>query len=57
MRCGSGGLIASLNSLGIALPPITKWGSKVLKDKVMPGVISGEKLPHWRSSNPVVAQT
>ncbi len=44
MRCGSGGLIASLNSLDIALPPIAKWGSKVLKDKVMPGVISGEKI-------------
>jgi len=44
MRCTSGGLVASLGSLDIAMPPIAKWGSKALKEKVMPGVISGEKI-------------
>lgn len=44
MRCGSGGLVASLNSLDIALPPIAKWGSDYLKDKVLPHVISGKKI-------------
>ena len=44
MRCGSGGLVASLNSLDIALPPIAKWGSDYLKDKVLPAVISGDKI-------------
>ncbi len=44
MRSGSGGLVASLGSLDIAVPPIAKWGSKALQEKVLPGVISGEKI-------------
>ncbi len=44
MRSTSGGLVASLGSLDIAMPPIAKWGSKALKDKVLPGIISGEKI-------------
>jgi len=44
MRCTSGGLVASLGSLDIALPPIAKWGSQTLKDKVVPSVISGDKI-------------
>ncbi len=44
MRSGSGGLVASLGSLDIALPPIAKWGSKALKEKVLPSVISGDKI-------------
>lgn len=44
MRCTSGGLVASLGSLDIAIPPIAKWGSKTLKEKVLPGVISGDKI-------------
>lgn len=44
MRSTSGGLVASLGSLDIALPPIAKWGSKELKDKVVASVISGDKI-------------
>jgi len=44
MRSTSGGLVASLGSLDIALPPIVKWGSLALKERVVPAVISGEKI-------------
>ncbi|KZY74062.1 acyl-CoA dehydrogenase, partial [Oleiphilus sp. HI0065] len=44
MRSTSGGLVASLGSIDIGLPPIAKWGSKTLKEKVIPKVISGEKI-------------
>lgn len=43
-RCTSGGLVAGLGSLGIALPPIAKWGSEAMKQKVMPAVIAGDKI-------------
>ncbi len=44
MRCGSGGLVASLGSLDIGLPPIVKWGSDELKERIVPSVLSGEKI-------------
>lgn len=44
MRSGSGGLVASLGSLDIALPTIAKWGSEALKQRVIPDVISGRKI-------------
>ena len=44
MRCTSGGLVASLGSLDIALPPIALWGSQPLKEKVIPSVLRGEKI-------------
>ena len=44
MRSSSGGLVASLGSIDIALPPIAQWGSKALKDKVIPQVLKGEKI-------------
>lgn len=44
MRCTSGGLVASLGSLDIALPPIALWGSQNLKEKVIPPVLRGEKI-------------
>jgi acyl-CoA dehydrogenase len=44
MRCGSGGLVASLGSLDIGLPPIVKWGSDELKERVVPPVLRGEKI-------------
>jgi acyl-CoA dehydrogenase len=44
MRCGSGGLVASLGSLDIGLPPIVKWGSDALKERVVPPVLRGEKI-------------
>ena len=44
MRSGSGGLVASLGSLDIALPTIAKWGSEDLKQRVLPEVLSGHKI-------------
>lgn len=44
MRSGSGGLVASLGSLDIALPTIAKWGSEELKQRVLPEVLSGRKI-------------
>ena len=44
MRSTSGGLVASLGSLDIALPPIVNWGSDELKQKVIPQVLSGHKI-------------
>lgn len=44
MRSGSGGLVASLGSLDIGLPPIWKSGSDQLKQKVCPPVLRGEKI-------------
>ncbi|HET8730939.1 MAG TPA: acyl-CoA dehydrogenase family protein [Moraxellaceae bacterium] len=44
MRSGSGGLVASLGSLDIGLPPIVKWGSDEMKQRVVPAVLRGEKI-------------
>ncbi len=44
MRCTSAGLVSSLGSLDIGLPPIAKWGSEALKQKVMPSVLAGDKI-------------
>jgi len=44
MKCTSGGLVASLGSIDIGLPPIVFWGSDELKEKVIPDVIRGEKI-------------
>lgn len=44
MRTGSGGLVASLGSLDIGLPPIVKWGSEEMKQRVVPPVLRGEKI-------------
>ncbi|MGH8491487.1 MAG: acyl-CoA dehydrogenase family protein [Moraxellaceae bacterium] len=44
MRTGSGGLVASLGSLDIGLPPIVKWGSEEMKQRVVPAVLRGEKI-------------
>jgi acyl-CoA dehydrogenase len=44
MRCGSGGLVASLGSLDIGLPPILKWARPEVRDRVLPQVLSGEKI-------------
>ncbi|MBU6953171.1 acyl-CoA dehydrogenase family protein [Hahella sp. HN01] len=44
MRSTSGGFVASLGSLDIALPPIARWGSSILQDKVIPPVLQGEKI-------------
>jgi len=44
MKCTSGGLVASLGSIDIGLPPVVLWGSDELKEKIIPAVIRGEKI-------------
>jgi len=43
-RAGSGGLMASLFSHNIGLPPINAHGSEALKQRVIPPVLAGEKI-------------
>jgi acyl-CoA dehydrogenase len=43
-RCGCGGVPASINSHTIALPPIVAAGSDELKRRIVPAVLSGEKI-------------
>jgi len=43
-RAGSGGLMASLFSHNIGLPPIVAHASEALKQRVIPGVLAGEKI-------------
>lgn len=44
LRAGSGGLFSGLCSNDIALPPIVKWGSDEIKQRVVPNVLSGNKI-------------
>ncbi|HLR17138.1 MAG TPA: acyl-CoA dehydrogenase family protein [Alcanivoracaceae bacterium] len=44
IKSTSSGLVASLGSLDIGLPPIWRWGSEAMKQKVVPEVLSGEKI-------------
>jgi len=44
LRAGSGGFFSSLMSHGIALPPVAKWGSAEMKARIVPQVLSGEKI-------------
>ncbi|MBZ2188197.1 acyl-CoA dehydrogenase family protein [Alcanivorax sp. JB21] len=44
MRSTSGGLVASLGSHDIGLPPVWKWGSEALKSRVVPEVLAGNKI-------------
>lgn len=44
MCCGSGGLVAGLGSLDIGLPPIVKWARPEVRERVVPQVLSGEKI-------------
>lgn len=43
-RAGSGGVSASLNSHTIGTPPILRLGSDEMKDRVLPGILAGEKI-------------
>ena len=43
-RCGSGGVAAGLFSHTIGAPPIVKRGSSELKARVLPAVLSGQKI-------------
>lgn len=40
----SGGLLASLGSNSIGLPPIVNYGSAALKQAIVPSVLAGEKI-------------
>lgn len=44
MRSTSGGLVASLGSLDIGLPPVWRMGSPELQQRVVPPVLRGEKI-------------
>ena len=55
-RCGSGGVAASLFSHTIGAPPILKRGSAELKARVLPRILSGEKISDWRSRNRAAAR-
>jgi acyl-CoA dehydrogenase len=44
MKSTSGGLVASLGSIDIGLPPVYKWGSDELKARIVPEVIAGNKI-------------
>ena len=43
-RCGSGGVCAGLFSHAIAAPPILHRGSAEMKARVLPQILSGEKI-------------
>ncbi|MDB5468559.1 MAG: acyl-CoA dehydrogenase [Caulobacter sp.] len=43
-RHGAGGINASLMSHGIGLPPIRHLGTQEMKDRIIPQVLSGEKI-------------
>ncbi|QHC94928.1 MULTISPECIES: acyl-CoA dehydrogenase family protein [unclassified Pseudomonas] len=53
MRCGSGGLVAGLGSLDIGLPPIVKWAHPEVRERVVPQVLSGEKISALAVTEPV----
>lgn len=43
-RTGSGGFVWNIiGGFGIGCPPLIKFGKKELKDRIMPGILSGEK--------------
>ncbi|MGB9499534.1 MAG: acyl-CoA dehydrogenase family protein [Dissulfuribacterales bacterium] len=44
MRSTSGGFVAGIGSLNIALPPILSLGSEELKQKYIPPVLAGDKI-------------
>ncbi len=44
MRSTSGGLVASLGSLDIALPPVVQWAQPAVRERVVPAVLAGEKI-------------
>jgi acyl-CoA dehydrogenase len=44
MRCGSGGLVAGLGSLDIALPPIVRHGTAEQKERFVKPVIAGDRI-------------
>jgi acyl-CoA dehydrogenase len=51
-RCGSGGVAAGLMSHGIGAPPIAAFGSPELKQRLLPQILSGEKISALAISEP-----
>jgi acyl-CoA dehydrogenase len=43
-QAGSGGVVASLMSHTIGTPPLVAFGSAALKERVLPAVLSGERI-------------
>jgi acyl-CoA dehydrogenase len=43
-QCGAGGILASLMSHTIALPPVASLGSAAIKAQVLPAVLAGQKI-------------
>ena len=52
MRSGSGGLVAGLGSLNIAIPPILSVGSGSQKERFVKPVLAGEKIAALAISEP-----
>lgn len=44
MRSTSGGLVASLGSLDIGLPPVARWAKPEVREQIVPPVLRGEKI-------------
>lgn len=44
LRCGSGGVVAGLGSLHIAIPPILMLGTPAQKERFVPPVLAGAKI-------------
>ena len=43
-RCGSGGLVWNLlGGFGIGCPPMVRFGKKPLVDRILPGILNGDK--------------
>jgi alkylation response protein AidB-like acyl-CoA dehydrogenase len=43
-RAGSGGFVWNLiGGFGIGCPPVMKFGTKALKDRIIPGILAGDK--------------
>jgi alkylation response protein AidB-like acyl-CoA dehydrogenase len=43
-RTGSGGFVWNLiGGFGIGCPPVVKFGAKALKDRILPGILAGDK--------------
>ena len=51
-RAGSGGLMASLFSHSIGLPPVVAHGSESLQRRIVPAVLAGEKIAAMAITEP-----
>ncbi len=54
MECGSGGVVAGLGSLDIALPPILALGTEEQKSSFIPEVLRGERIAALAITEPDV---